>query len=451
MKLLPFFKQTRHYTAFVSGILMNLNVFGISAKNICTPGFNCHGCPWATFSCPVGVIGYGFGIRSVPALAVGMILGTGIFFGRLVCAFACPFGLFQDILARVPLPKLKMPKFFRYGKYLTLLLLVILLPFIFGFQPTSGYLEVQKPKINKVTNDNQLPEAGNTAKPKVGLLNMLSPTSSSAENSEDKTSTDEIPPDLFKAENEPSPSADASPLPWEMGELAETPEEDCAGISVEITVKNVSNKTVNGFSLQAAYYTEAGEKIWEDEKPLEFSQTLKPGEDFTTPIFIVPNKLASANLTVTSPESIIKLDFWTLFCTYCPVAALEADIPVRASKAKDYSSAFYEATALNNPRIVITLIVIIGMLFIRRFFCRALCPLGAMYAILSKFSLFRIENKQQHCISCSIVGESCTKCDADCPVDLDVLTEAGGPECIACGNCIKVCPKGALVRKFGVK
>jgi len=45
----------------------------------------------------------------------------------------------------------------------------------------------------------------------------------------------------------------------------------------------------------------------------------------------------------------------------------------------------------------------------------------------------------------------CGACNRVCPVDLDVVKEAGGPECISCGACIGACPKGAISRGFGLR
>jgi len=148
-----YFAKIRFYTALISTWLMNLNVFGLSFRKICAPGFNCHGCPWASMSCPVGVFAYSSAIHQIPLLAISTVLAISIFAGRLVCGFICPFGFLQDILNKIPSPKFTIPRFLRYGKYLFLLSLVIVLPWIFGFE-SSGYLYLPKPKITKNTDGN---------------------------------------------------------------------------------------------------------------------------------------------------------------------------------------------------------------------------------------------------------------------------------------------------------
>lgn len=82
--------------------------------------------------------------------------------------------------------------------------------------------------------------------------------------------------------------------------------------------------------------------------------------------------------------------------------------------------------------------VLLGALFIESFFCRYLCPLGAIQAILAKVGLVRIERDSHTCIDCG----ACTK---NCPVGLDVAKTnvVDAAECTNCLNCVTdSCPKG---------
>ena len=83
------------------------------------------------------------------------------------------------------------------------------------------------------------------------------------------------------------------------------------------------------------------------------------------------------------------------------------------------------------------------MVLSSRPFCRTLCPLGAIYGLVSRVSLARIEVDKNAC-------DNCGACDNVCPVELDVTNEAGGAECIACGDCIAACTKGAIRWRFGL-
>lgn len=145
--------KLRYYVALVSTFLMNLGAVGFSFKKICTPGFNCHGCPLASFTCPVGALSFGSAIHRLPMIALSFILFIGLAIGRLICGFICPFGLFQDLLIKIPLPKFRLPRYVRYFKYIALLMLVFVFPFFLGFE-TSGYLYFGKPEINKAEDGN---------------------------------------------------------------------------------------------------------------------------------------------------------------------------------------------------------------------------------------------------------------------------------------------------------
>ncbi len=154
-KLPSFFLRLRFATAILSTWVLNLGMFGerFKVRSFCSPGFNCHGCPWATAACPIGAIAYGSAISSLPVFAIASVLTIGAVAGRLVCAFTCPMGLLQDLLHRIPSPKISLPGFFRYGKYLALLLLVFLLPWAMGFH-AGGFLAVGKPELNKASESN---------------------------------------------------------------------------------------------------------------------------------------------------------------------------------------------------------------------------------------------------------------------------------------------------------
>ena len=121
------FFKLRFYTATFSTMLLNLNVFGLSLRGFCSPGFNCHGCPWATFACPIGVMSFSSGVRQLPLMAIAFVLAIGAVSGRLVCGFICPFGWFQDILYKIPGAKIKLPRFINWFKYAFLILFVFLL------------------------------------------------------------------------------------------------------------------------------------------------------------------------------------------------------------------------------------------------------------------------------------------------------------------------------------
>jgi ferredoxin len=146
---LPLLTRARVYSSAISAWVLNLKLFGLSLRSVCGPAMNCHGCPWSTTACPIGVMAYGSAMHAFPAMAVGLILAVGVICGRLVCSFVCPFGLLQDLLYRLPSPKFSLQPWLRYGKYAALVLLVVALPFWLGFGVNGAFMAVDKPKVDK--------------------------------------------------------------------------------------------------------------------------------------------------------------------------------------------------------------------------------------------------------------------------------------------------------------
>jgi len=97
--------------------------------------------------------------------------------------------------------------------------------------------------------------------------------------------------------------------------------------------------------------------------------------------------------------------------------------------------------------LIILGITLIGSLLYDRFFCKYLCPMGALYGIIGKISPFKVVRNENVCISCG-------KCSNVCPMNIDVqhTKEVKSAECINCQTCVLSCPKaGALESKEGKK
>jgi polyferredoxin len=89
------------------------------------------------------------------------------------------------------------------------------------------------------------------------------------------------------------------------------------------------------------------------------------------------------------------------------------------------------------------LVGLVGMnLVIPRFFCRVLCPLGAMLGVFSRFALFRINRDVHKCTDCNL-------CLTRCEGASDPQAQLRLSECFACMNCIDDCPEDAL--SYGAK
>ncbi|UCD34364.1 MAG: 4Fe-4S binding protein [Nitrospiraceae bacterium] len=90
---------------------------------------------------------------------------------------------------------------------------------------------------------------------------------------------------------------------------------------------------------------------------------------------------------------------------------------------------------------VLIALIFLGVLFanrfLSRFWCRALCPLGAFLGLLSGFSLLRIRRDVEKCTDCQ-------KCLRYCHGGCDPHAELRITECHVCMNCIEDCPEGAI-------
>ncbi len=117
--------QTGFLLAWLNPLLPRLH-------GICSPVFHCYSCPWATIACPIGILAQYGGLHAIPFLALGTLLIVGSLFGSLVCGWACPFGFLQDLVARIPTPKLRLPGWLGVTRYAVLIGLVFLVPYFYG-------------------------------------------------------------------------------------------------------------------------------------------------------------------------------------------------------------------------------------------------------------------------------------------------------------------------------
>lgn len=236
-----------------------------SWKRFCAPGLNCYSCPAATLSCPIGAMqAVGGSVRfSFSFYVTGLLMTVGLVAGRAACAFLCPFGLLQELLHKIPSPKLHLPRLFRFVKYAVLLVFVLVLP------------------------------AADTN---------------------------------FAGSGDPA------------------------------------------------------------------------------------------------------------FCTYiCPAGTLEGGIPLILTHPELRAA----LGLLFSVKSAILLAVLVMSVSVSRFFCRCLCPLGAVYGLMNKISLTRLSVDQARCTHCGV-------CARICPMGLDPVRESRSAECIRCFACVASCPGEAV-------
>ena len=94
----------------------------------------------------------------------------------------------------------------------------------------------------------------------------------------------------------------------------------------------------------------------------------------------------------------------------------------------------------------ILLAVLLGSLWIERFFCKYACPLGAVLGIVGRFGLTKIRRDAAACKECNL-------CRRKCHAHVDFLSGATirSAECNQCMDCVADCPRPAVLAMRGLR
>lgn len=84
---------------------------------------------------------------------------------------------------------------------------------------------------------------------------------------------------------------------------------------------------------------------------------------------------------------------------------------------------------------IVLLVLAVGSVFVQGFWCRYLCPYGAILGLFSWISPVKVRRNAQSCIDCA-------KCDKICPVRLPIMAKQQiiSVECTGCMECVEICP-----------
>ena len=141
----------RGVVQILSALLHNANLPGFitgriwqaQPKSVCVPVLNCYSCPGALGACPIGSLQSTLASTALkfPFYVVGLLLLFALCLGRVICGWLCPFGLVQDLLYKIPSPKLRKNAFTQklsLLKYAVAVIFVLLLPVYFWWQDGVG-------------------------------------------------------------------------------------------------------------------------------------------------------------------------------------------------------------------------------------------------------------------------------------------------------------------------
>ena len=124
------------------------------------------------------------------------------------------------------------------------------------------------------------------------------------------------------------------------------------------------------------------------------------------------------------------------FCEYiCPAGTFEGGVGLLSNSANE--GLLRILGPLFSWKFIVLVAVIVLSIFFFRFFCRFLCPLGALYGFFCKIALIGVKIDENKCTDCGL-------CIGVCKMD---TKKVGDHECIHCGECISVCPAKAIVWK----
>lgn len=90
------------------------------------------------------------------------------------------------------------------------------------------------------------------------------------------------------------------------------------------------------------------------------------------------------------------------------------------------------------PGLVILLLILAGMCVQERFFCRFLCPMGAVFSMLPVLPVFSLSRNRETC------APRCSACTGRCPSDIQLPADGSyetSGDCFQCQKCVDTCPK----------
>ncbi|MFA5292029.1 MAG: 4Fe-4S binding protein [Phycisphaerae bacterium] len=110
-------------------------------------------------------------------------------------------------------------------------------------------------------------------------------------------------------------------------------------------------------------------------------------------------------------------------------------LPIIGSSAKIVATnRFYQSSLLT---LAVFLIFVLLNFYKPRFFCIYICPLGALFGLINRFAILRINRNLSKCTDCKL-------CDSHCQGSCEPAETVKLSECLLCFNCIDDCKFNAV-------
>jgi len=121
---------------------------------------------------------------------------------------------------------------------------------------------------------------------------------------------------------------------------------------------------------------------------------------------------------------------YTLFLAILALSFYSMDLALRLAEAEPFKTAISMRMMRAWPFVLFVLALLFAGLFIERFYCRYLCPLGAALALPAKLKVFDWLHRRPQC------GRECRLCETKCTVGaIDPLGRINANECVLCLRC----------------
>jgi polyferredoxin len=112
-------------------------------------------------------------------------------------------------------------------------------------------------------------------------------------------------------------------------------------------------------------------------------------------------------------------------CRLCPAGALEAGVPysIRSLVAG-------EGWLMSGTKTAVLAVFLVAAVWVRRPWCRVLCPLGGLLALFNRLSVFHLRFRGDACVECNL-------CRTRCPMGVKVDEQINVTGCVRCLECVK--------------
>jgi len=122
-------------------------------------------------------------------------------------------------------------------------------------------------------------------------------------------------------------------------------------------------------------------------------------------------------------------EHWLFICRVCPAAALEAAVPNMTSQAITGEQIAWP----NALKLTIFGVFLIAIFFVKRPWCRMLCPLGAIFSLFNRVSAFFVRFNADECTNCE-------RCHKLCDYGIEPEKRPNDSRCVRCLECTNCGP-----------